>query len=612
MSQQTPFPQQTTSLPAKNTIYNDLSTKKPELKCNTYTDAYNISISQSRLQFFASLVGFSLFLTCLLQSKFTFNPFTLFNLFSWTTVQYSALLCFSGSIVYFLRSSMFTILEDVYPTVIARILATYTSPDTWTITGLYTLASLITVRSYFSLLLDEEYVNDIFEQPTGHYIDVRQLNQKSIFVALYAVVLAVKYSICYLEKRRHVAKITRVQQPLFYELKGNITTVLHTSVKEASCSFLITYAIFIVFSGNIYYHMAYTLGRFNRVLDSPITGFRWINLYLFTRTILAGIITTSVWNIANRLFDAIFTRTVQATQPYNNRFELILDGLANKEDTNIQASAFNELAQLACKEPENRVELFSNIGKDLRESVWYHVMTQCFRVIEELRLSIDSEYKGIQPVEAPVVPIIKPTEQKLRNRLQLADDTNIYVTPKKQLYELDDRTSTLLFQTGELVESVTPSADPIIREARNELSTRVNKIADFLKTLEMKTGYKNYFIKFYQESRVARIQEVFKKYQLIVWAVQILGSLTAASLKEDSYGYVQNDLSTVLNQLLGCFEAIEKYMQKETIVVEEVEAVKMALEEAILQIVITFNDYLNVFKIENKYQTIWGRFSHFH
>lgn len=74
-----------------------------------------------------------------------------------------------------------------------------------------------------------------------------------------------------------------------------------------------------------------------------------------------------------------------------------MDGLANKEDTNIQASAFNELAQLACKEPENRVELFSNIGKDLRESVWYHVMTQCFRVIEELRLSIDSEYKGIQP-----------------------------------------------------------------------------------------------------------------------------------------------------------------------------------------------------------------------
>lgn len=113
---------------------------------------------------------------------------TLFNLFSWTTVQYSALLCFSGSIVYFLRSSMFTskrkkkkkkgslnllylhvdiVLEDVYPTVIARILAIYTSPDTWTITGLYTLASLITVRSYFSLLLDEEYVNDIFEQPTG-------------------------------------------------------------------------------------------------------------------------------------------------------------------------------------------------------------------------------------------------------------------------------------------------------------------------------------------------------------------------------------------------------------------------------------------------------------
>lgn len=63
----------------------------------------------------------------------------------------------------------------------------------------------------------------------------------------------------------------------------------------------------------------------------------------------------------------------------------------------IQATAFNELAQLACKNSKKRVELFSCIGKELQQSVWHRIMTACFQVIGELRTSVDTEYKGIQP-----------------------------------------------------------------------------------------------------------------------------------------------------------------------------------------------------------------------
>lgn len=97
-----------------------------------------------------------------------------------------------------------------------------------------------------------------------HYIDVRQLNQKNIFISLYAVLLAAKYTTLYLAKRRHVAKITRVQQPLFYEMRGSMGAILYTSAKEALYVFLTTYIIFIIFSGNIYYRVACAVGVFNR------------------------------------------------------------------------------------------------------------------------------------------------------------------------------------------------------------------------------------------------------------------------------------------------------------------------------------------------------------
>lgn len=86
-------------------------------------------------------------------------------------------------------------------------------------------------------------------------------------------------------------------------------------------------------------------------------------------------------------------------------------------------------------------------------------------------------------------------------------------------------------------------------------------MVDMLKSLELKFGHAGMFEPFYAETVTGRVQTVFNKYQLLVWAVQSLGCLTAGSLKEDPYGYVQNDIGNVLNHLLGCLVDIEKYVQ---------------------------------------------------
>jgi hypothetical protein len=45
-----------------------------------------------------------------------------------------------------------------------------------------------------------------------------------------------------------------------------------------------------------------------RVLEAPIVGFRWVDIHLFLRLIVAGILTTTIYNIANRIYDAVYSR----------------------------------------------------------------------------------------------------------------------------------------------------------------------------------------------------------------------------------------------------------------------------------------------------------------
>ncbi|RCH91721.1 Nucleoporin NDC1, partial [Rhizopus stolonifer] len=495
---------------------------------------------------------------------------------------------------------------------VARSLAYCASPDTWIILILYTLSGFIITSSYFSTIAQEEPITNMFERPSGHYIDVRQLNQKNIFIVLYVVTLSTKYVASYLNGKRHILKIDRVQQSLFYEMKGNLITIFRSSAKEALVAFFACYIAFIIFSGNIYYYVAHAVGLFDRVLDSPIVGFRWVDLCLFARIVMAGSMTATIWNYVNCLFNATYASTTYTTDPYTNQFDCIITGLAQKDNEMIQASAFNELALLASKSPQKRTELFALIGKEPRQSAWYRIMTHCIRVIGDLRMSINTEYKGVEPVKVPTAPMAKPLEQQLRNRLQFEDDSNIYCAQKQQVREFDDRTSSLFGQVDELMESApSPGDSPAVQQVKNDALVRMNKVVSFVKNLEVKFGYKGYCEKFYQESRVFEVQRVFKKYQLTMWAIQILGSLVACSVKEDVYGCVQNDISTVLNELLGCYEDVEKYVQKETVQIEEVEAVKKTLEEAVLQIVIAFNDYLHVFNIENRYSHVWKKWSSF-
>ncbi|KAI7907686.1 nucleoporin protein Ndc1-Nup [Cokeromyces recurvatus] len=578
--------------------------------CNSYKDAYLSAMERYNKRYLITLYLSSLFFSILFQARFTFSFYTI--VFSWSTLFFSLLLFFTGLILSFIRNMMFTVFEPVYPSYLAEIIATWTSFDNWILFAIHSVLSLVIIRSYFYWILNETYTSSFLIQPPGHYFGARQLNQENIFITLYCIILAFNYTYHYLAEKSYIIKINNVQQPFQYEFKSSIASILYNSAKRAIYSFRNTYVTFIICNGSIYYYAARFFGFYNKVLDSPIVGFRWIDLHLFLRLIMAGTVTMCVFKTANRLYDAVYAITFPVTNAYSNQFDCLIHGLSESKP-NAQVAAFSELAVLACKYPEKRVELFRCIGKDLKDNAWYKIMTECIKVIDELRAKIDVEYNGVQPVTPPT-PIDKPIQQQQAyNRLEYSEG-NIFATQRKNFSRLDDRTGAIFSNVAEQAEEVSTSTIPraqMFTQKKWEAISQ-SQIIKMLKEIEVQVGYVGYLKGIYGETVRRRIQSVFNKYQLVIWAVQALGSLAASSLKEDPFGYVQNDLSHVLNTLLGCLVDIERYLRspptkyselvKEDMAVDEAHAVLRALREAIFQIKIAFSDYLEEFQIDRKYK----------
>lgn len=141
----------------------------------------------------------------------------------------------------------------------------------------------------------------------------------------------------------------------------------------------------------------------------------------------------------------------------------------------------------------------------------------------------------------------------------------VFTTARKNQIYYDDRTLSIFQEASELANDAIVPQD-ITTKVQSIAVKQLNQLPQYqmikmLKNLELRFGCDGLLQHYYAETLERRVQLVFNQYQLLVWAVQSLGSLTAASLHEDPYGYVQNDIGNVLNSLLGCLVDVEKYSQ---------------------------------------------------
>ncbi|KAF7727285.1 hypothetical protein EC973_007801 [Apophysomyces ossiformis] len=413
------------------------------------------------------------------------------------------------------------------------------------------------------------------------------------------------------------------QQPIHIELKTNIATLTHNAFKWALHIFKYTYVAFIFFHGTLYYGIANIFGTYTKVLASPVIGFRWVDMYLFIRLVMAGSLATFCWEIMDRIFDVFYSMSYPVHDPTANYYDHLIAGLQLDKNAMIQASAYYELAELSCRRSEKRALLYTQINKDLSTSAWSRISAECLRVINDLRATIDKEYHGNRKAAVPVAapkPIVPPSV----NRIELVE-MDVFTTPKPAMAYLDDRTGSLFTNVTTLAETpdvYTPPLSVVTEKVRKTMASP--KVASFIKRVELKAQKWQWVKEFYAETRIRKVRQVFNNLPVLLWAVRSVGSLTSASLKEDPYGYVQRDIGHVLDTLLGCLSDVQSYIRSPPeeykklssgftgkAVLNEPEALVMALREAIYQIRVTFKDYLDGITVQKKYAATWQRFIDF-
>ncbi|KAI7884539.1 hypothetical protein K492DRAFT_183185 [Lichtheimia hyalospora FSU 10163] len=508
---------------------------------------------------------------------------------------------------------MSSLWRPIAPSGLAELMGKITSRDHYIVLAVYAVSGMMIVRSYFRYLMNESYTDNVFFHPHGERFGVRQLNQDNLFISFYGVMLGLSFAANRILRGQWTYKIAPVQQPKILAVKLSLPTVAHDGARWAVRVLAVAFLTFMIFGNFVYRMAAHMYGLYTTMLETPVIGLNWFDLYLFFRLFLGGTLAVMTWEIVDRIFDTFFAVNEPITSPYENAHETILNGLQLGTDPYLQSIAYAELAELATKSPSQRIALFKDMGKDMDSTVWMQVSRECMNILAGMRADIAKEY-ATDKKPAPV-PVKKEEKPAPPNRIQLLD-VDVLAKPKTSTTVLDDRTGKLFVQASTLVTApdnaavATKAPKHMVYDCCSWIVDYVNKWK-WVQELSAVTAER-------------KIRQVFSNYPIILYAIQALGSLTAASMKEDPYGLVQRDLGTVLDSLLSSVIDVETLVRspppeykklppgyKGDVMLMEPEFILLALREAIYQIVTEFKDYLDHIRVSNKYLDKWQRFVEF-
>ncbi|KAI8140104.1 nucleoporin protein Ndc1-Nup [Fennellomyces sp. T-0311] len=494
----------------------------------------------------------------------------------------------------------------------AEYVSMATSSDNYSVLFAHTLSGFVILQSYIKLLSGDSYNASIYVHPHGERFGLRQLNEDNLFISMYGIALGAVFAVMRIVKTQWIMHIPPVRQTPYMALKLSLATTVYDGAKWAAVTLGGTYFLFFVFSGVVYGVAASFFGTWFSMLDTPVIRFSWYDLYLFTRMFLGGCLTIITWRMSDRVLDVYFAvPEMIVTTKYKNAYESLVTGLKDDKEPYIKAAAFAELAELSCRHPAQRVELFNDMGSSAANTAWIQVSRQCINLLTALGKEIEKEYVGVKPPVAPVP--VRKEEAAPPNRIEL-QDMNVFSQPKKNTVYLDDRTSTLFTPVSTLGESV----------AGQDVEAPKHRVIKLLKLVEARVKQLEWVKQMSAVTAERKIRCLFSNYPVLLWATQSLGSLTAASYSEDPYGLVQRDIGLVLDTLLATVTDIERLIRSPPpsykslprghngeVMLMEPEIVLLALREAIYQIVTAFQEYLDEIKVNKKYAKKWESFVEF-
>ncbi|CAG8476466.1 10513_t:CDS:2 [Paraglomus occultum] len=272
----------------------------------------------------------------------------------------------------------------------------------------------------------------------------------------------------------------------------------------------------------------------------------------FNRTLFSAFACLALWDTLDKLFSFYFTNVIFASAPYMDPNSVLVDGLRATEKPYTQHLAFLELHYIARIATPQTIARRTSIFKD-RDS-WDTVSRSCMSFLFSFALCSQAH-----------LILQKPDEKKKPDRHE------------------------------ELMKMILP---PHYASERKKFGRGKRLFYDLVFLL-------------LNESVDRKTRRLCRDKELVVFGVEALASLTAASLTLDQYGVVQSDIPKVFECLIDVLISLEKYSNKPPVglwdgrspsevqlrALNDIVGLTLVVKDAINELTMALHEYLDTVRL---------------
>lgn len=408
---------------------------------------------------------------------------------------------------------------------------------------LHQIIGITVVWIYSSLVFQHSFTKQC---TSSHKSSEFCLVEKKLFFLLGGSWIGLYYFISdYMFGSRNL-RFPFIQQYKIYRMKAALKENLTVSMRESIVP-TITYFVLYLFYGSVF------RGRFIKVLSCSletelIDSFQGImDLKLFLSSWIFSCIFFVTLRVMEILFNVyltehcVFPVTTEMLPP--GHYLTLTDSLKVSNPPIIHHLGYLDLFTLSTNFPERRQEVFTLSRPGGHPHSWNKIYQECTNLIKCFTSDLSLTLQENVTCTTNVV------------------NENLSVKLEPARYCL---------QAHNVVRRLAPPQPTregtIATEYQSAIEVALNTVQMWFQEKQAEIYKKPYIAFFLAESPNSRINYLLCQCRPVIWAVQSLAHLSAASLCEDQYGIVQRDLPDIIISIVSLKQVLDKLFKQNLIV----------------------------------------------
>ncbi|XP_013193962.2 nucleoporin NDC1 [Amyelois transitella] len=449
-----------------------------------------------------------------------------------------------------------------------------------------TFSILYALSGYFTMSLYSSLAKSNFNtlKKKCEHFDGQCLMEQSLYLQFGGMWMGLYYFL-----NTHILSPTlllfpHIYQDKFQQIKLAVSNILSTGFRNSILP-VVYYCIFYYIWGSK--PRTVVSDVYGAYLEDPpldnlynlFTSGIWIGLWFYTSLFLISVYTMrTVFNIV-------------LTEPM--KFPIESDSSLTLHNALAQRSQFNgylgaqDLRILAMTDPARRHNIFTLSQPGGHPRNWNNLLEQCLNIINDFSKELDNINGDGKKIE-----INNSDQKKLMN-----------ISPKSGLYSSKLRN---LAESPKLIELKDYNRNKVENTFANAVKEELNI---FVNKLCQKPGIHYFF----GELTDTKLKYLLLHAQPVMWTCEGLAFIASASLTEDKYGVVQNDLPAIMSALVNLKQNLDKLSKPGLVprkhILHDLLAIKIksalvsAVKRSIYKIVITFSKYIHEIPLDPDVQT---------